>query len=351
LFDGFPIAYELPKRHLSFWVEIMNPPTYADVLAAAPVVRRYMKPTPLYEWLELSRLLGCRYFLKHENHAPTTAFKVRGGIYLLSRLPDEQRRRGIIGCTTGNHGQSLAYASRLFGVRCVLVVPCDANPDKVAAMRTLGAEIVEHGSDFDEARAHCEQICHREGLRYVHSANEPDLIAGVGSYALEIFDDLPEPDVVLVPVGLGSGICGAALAAFGRRPQTQTIGVQSELAPAMTLSWREGRPVECARPTTFAEGMATRVPASMTLEIMGRLVHDMVLVSDDELRRAVHVLLKITHNLAEGAGAAATAAAWRLRQQLAGKTVVGVLSGGNLDLRELDRILATKAELGGGHPS
>ncbi|MGH7172399.1 MAG: threonine ammonia-lyase, partial [Gemmataceae bacterium] len=222
----------------------MNSPTYADVAVAAEVVHTYLKPTPLYEWPALSRLLGCRYFLKHENHTPTTAFKVRGGIYLVSRLSDEQKRRGIIGCTTGNHGQSLAYACRLFGVRCVLVVPANNNPDKLAAMRALGAELIEHGRDYDEARIHCEAICRDEGLRYVHSANEPDLIAGVGTYALEIFAELPQPDVILVPVGLGSGICGTALVAAARRPATRVIGVQSELAPAVTLSWREGRPIE-----------------------------------------------------------------------------------------------------------
>src|SRR5438876_2572657 len=189
----------------------MNPPTYADVLAAAPVVRAHLRPTPLHEWPALSGLLGCRYLLKMENHTPTTAFKVRGGIYLVSRLSADEKRRGILGCTTGNHGQSLAYAARLFGVRCVLVVPQRNNPDKVAAMRALGAELIEHGRDFDEARAHCEAIRHREGLRYVHSADEPDLVAGVGTYALEIFEDLPAPDVLLVPVGLGSGICGTAL--------------------------------------------------------------------------------------------------------------------------------------------
>src|SRR5438445_6982033 len=216
-----------------------------------------MKATPLYEWPALSRLLGCRFFLKHENHTPTTAFKVRGGINLVARLPDEQKRRGIIGCTTGNHGQSLAYACRQFGVRCVLVVPARNNPDKIAAMRALGAEIIEHGDDFDAAREHCEVIGPRQGLRYVHSANEPDLIAGVGTYALEIFNDLPDPDVILVPVGLGSGICGTCIVATERRPQTQIIGVQSELAPAVTLSWRSGKPVETDTPTTFAEGMAT----------------------------------------------------------------------------------------------
>ncbi|MCI0459491.1 MAG: threonine dehydratase [Gemmataceae bacterium] len=320
----------------------MDLPTYADVLAAEPVVHRFLKPTPLYEWPALSRLLGCRYFLKHENHTPTTAFKVRGGLNVIARLPQEQKRLGVIGCTTGNHGQSLAYACGRFGVRCVLVVPAKNNPDKIDAMRALGAEIIEHGCDFDEARVHCEAICQREGLRYIHSANEPDLIAGVGTYALELFDELPEPDVILVPVGLGSGICGTALVAAARRPRTQVIGIQSELAPAVTLSWRQGRPVETDTPGTFAEGMATRVPAEMTLALMRRYVHDMVLVGDEALREAILLLLRLTHNLAEGAGAASTAAAFQLRERLAGKRVVGVLSGGNLDLRELARLLASK---------
>src|SRR5262245_46888296 len=317
----------------------MDLPTYADVLAAADIVHRHLRPTPLYEWPALSQLLGCRYFLKHENHTPTTAFKVRGGIHLVARLSEEQKRRGIIGCTTGNHGQSLAYAGRLFGVRCVLVVPLNSNPDKVAAMRALGAELIEHGRDFDAAREHCEAICEREGLRYVHSANEPDLITGVGTYGLEIFDELPDPDVILVPIGLGSGICGACLVAAARNPATRVIGIQSELAPAVTRSWREGKTIELDTPTTFAEGMATRVPAEMTLAIMRKYLHDIVLVSDAELRESIRWILRWTHNLAEGAGAASTAAAFKLREQLAGKTVVGVLSGGNLDLRELARVL------------
>jgi threonine dehydratase len=318
----------------------MEPPAYADVLAAAPVVRQHVRPTPLYEWPALSNLLGCRFFLKHENHTPVGAFKVRGGVFLVSKLSDPVRRHGILGCTTGNHGQSLAYAARAFGARCVIVVPRNANPGKVAAMRSLGAELVEHGRDFDEARDHCEELYAREGLRYVHSANEPDLIAGVGTYALELFDELPAPDVILVPVGLGSGICGTAIVAAARSPKTKVIGVQAEGAPSMTLSWRAGKPVETETVNTFAEGMATRRPAALTLEIMGRMVHDMVLVGDPALREAIGLLLEHTHNLAEGAGAGALAAAVQMRQQLAGKTVVGVLSGGNLDLRELSRVLA-----------
>jgi threonine dehydratase len=319
---------------------LVQPPTYADVLAAAPVVHRHVRPTPLYEWPALSALVGCRFFLKHENHTPTTAFKVRGGVHLVSKLSEGQRRRGILGCTTGNHGQSLAYAARIFGARCVLVVPATANPDKVAAMRALGAEIVAHGRDFDEAKEHCEAIREREGLRYVHSADEPDLIAGVGTYALEIFDELPNPDVVLVPVGLGSGVCGTAIVAAARSPATRVIGVQAEGAAAVTLSWRAGRFVEVPEAATFAEGVATRRPAALTLGIMRRHVHDMVLVSDQAMREAIVLLLRLTHNLAEGAGGATLAAALRMRDQLAGKTVVAVLSGGNLDLRELGRLLS-----------
>jgi threonine dehydratase len=321
----------------------MNLPTYQDVLAAVPVVRRHLRPTQLIEWPSLSRRFGFRYLLKHENHNPTTAFKVRGGIHIVSRLTEEERKHGVIAVTTGNHGQSLAYACRVFGVRCVLVVPTSANPDKLAAMRELGAVMIEHGRDFDDAREHCESIRHQQGLRYVHSANEPHLIAGVGTLGIEILEDCPAPDVILVPVGLGSGICGTSLAASGRSPSTRIIGVQSTGAPAVTRSWHEGKPVQTDTPRTFAEGMATRMPAEMTLEIMRRYVSDMVLVEDDELREAIALLLKHTHNLAEGAGAAPTAAAWKMRDALRGKTVVGVLSGGNLDLRELRAILANGA--------
>lgn len=317
----------------------MTLPEYADVLAAAPVVGRFISPTPLIEWPALSSALGFQFYLKHENHNPTTAFKVRGGIYLVSRLSAEHKSRGVLSYTSGNHGQSLAFACRHFGVRCVLVVPIGANPDKIAAMRAMGGELVEGGRDVEECRETCEQIERREGLRFVHAANEPDLIAGVGTYALEIFDQLPDPDVILVPVGLGSGICGTGLVAAERRAATQVIGVQSEGAPSVTLSWRAGRAIETGPPQTFAEGMATRVPASMTLEIMRRVVHDMVLVSDAALREAIVRLLRATHNLAEGSGAASTAAAWQLRERFAGKKVVGVLTGGNLDLRELGRIL------------
>jgi len=231
----------------------MEAPTYDDVLDAAATVREHLQPTLLYDWPLLRKQLGIHFFLKHENHLPTGAFKVRGGINLVSRLSPAERQRGIIGCTTGNHGQSLAFAAARFGVTCVLVVPCDNNPGKNASMRALGAELIEHGRDFDEAKQRCEQLVDEHGYRYVHSANEPLLIAGVGTMALEIFDKLPAPDVLLVPIGLGSGVCGNAIVAASRSPRTQVIGVQSTGAPAVADSWRTGQVTNYDDLQTFAE--------------------------------------------------------------------------------------------------
>jgi threonine dehydratase len=316
------------------------PVTYTDVLAALTRVRSVLAPTPLYEWPGLCELLGFRFLLKHENHQPVGAFKVRGGVNLVASLSEAERRDGIWGVSTGNHGQSLAFAARRCGVVCRIVVPRGCNPDKQRAMRLLGAELIEHGRDFDEAREFVEQLARERGGRYVHSANEPLLIAGVGTLAWEIFQSLPEPDVILVPIGLGSGVCGTCLVGQQLGPQTKVIGVQAEGADAVAQSWRSGSLVRRDRIETFAEGIATRVPAEMTLDIMRQLMHDCLLVSDDELRQAIYQILKHTHNLAEGAGAAALAAAIKHRERFAGKTVVGILSGGNLDLASLPGILA-----------
>ena len=323
----------------------MLPVSYNDVSQACGTVYRYLRPTLLNEWPLLKQRLGFRYLLKHENHQPTGAFKVRGGINLVSRLAAEQKQRGIISCTTGNHGQSLAYAARQFGAGCTLVVPEHSNPGKIRSMRALGAELIEHGKDFDAAKLHCEKLTREQGLRYVHSANEPLLIAGVGTMADEIFDQEPAPDVIIVPTGLGSGICGTAIVAAKRNPGTQVIGVQAAGAPAVTESFKTGKIVRYDSLDTIAEGLATRVPAEMTLDIMRRLVHDMVLVTNDELKQAMAWLLEATHNLAEPAGAAATAAAWKLRDRFKGKTVVGILSGGNCNLQLLAEVCAGYSDL------
>ena len=317
------------------------PVVYEDVVEALPRVHAVLRPTLLRNWPGLSELLGCELYLKHENHQPVGAFKVRGGINLVGTLTPEERLAGILGVSTGNHGQSLAFAARHFGVRCTIVVPVGNNPDKNRAIRQLGAELIEHGRDFDEAREFVGELQRERGGRYVHSANEPKLIAGVGSLAWEVFEELPEPDVLLVPIGLGSGVCGACIVAKHRRPATQVIGVQAENASAVVRSWRSGVNESDARIQTWAEGLATRVPAEMTLGIMRALMDDALLVSEDDMRQAAGLILQHTHNLAEGAGAATLAALRRNRERFAGKRVVAVLSGGNLDLAQLPAILQT----------
>lgn len=316
-----------------------SPVCYQDVLEALPRVHAVLRPTLLRNWPGLSELLGCELYLKHENHQPVGAFKVRGGINLVGTLTEEERAAGIMGVSTGNHGQSLAFAARQFGVRCTIVVPVGNNPDKNRAIRQLGAELIEEGRDFDEAREFVGKLQEERGGRYVHSANEPRLIAGVGSIAWEVFEELSEPDVMLVPIGLGSGVCGACLVAKHRRPQTQVIGVQAANASAVVRSWRSGGWETDEKIETWAEGLATRVPAEMTLGIMRELMDDAILVSEDDMRVAAGLLLKHTHNLAEGAGAATLAALWRNKERFAGKRVVAVLSGGNLDLARLPEIL------------
>ena len=319
-----------------------SPPTAADILDARTVIQRFLRRTPLYPYSGLSDLLGCHVWIKHENHQPIGAFKVRGGLNLLSRLSDAERKQGVLTASTGNHGLSIAFAARAFGVRATIVVPNGNNPDKVKAIRQLGAEVVFHGKDFDEAREYVERLSREKGYRYVHSANEPYLIAGVGTIGLEIVEDLPEVDIIMVPVGGGSGASGISIAAKSVNLEIAVIGVQSEEAPAAYLSWREGKPVSSDKMRTFAEGLATRVGFSMTVDIMKRNLSDFVLVSDREIRSAMKLLLEHTHNLAEGAGAASLAGAIKIKERLAGKRVALILSGCNVTTETVQQVLSPK---------
>jgi threonine dehydratase len=234
----------------------------------------------------------------------------------------------------------VAFAAALFGVAATICVPEQANPVKVAAIRGFGAEIVPSGRDFDDAREHSERLAREHGYRYVHSGNEPLLIAGVGTLGLEILEDLPEVDAIILPIGAGSGVCGTSIVAKSVNPKIRIIGVQAAQAPSVYLSWRERRLVETPSCHTFAEGLATRTAFELPLSIMRDLVDDIVLVSEDELKAAIVLLLEKAHTIAEGAGAASTAAAIKLKEVLQGQTVVCVLSGGNLPLATLQRILA-----------
>lgn len=318
----------------------IKPPVFDDVLSARETIAPYLKRTPLLNHPLLSSHLGADVWVKHENHLATGAFKVRGGVNFVAGLTDEERRRGLLCVTRGNHGQSIAFAGRQFGARVVIVVPEGNNEEKNAAMQALGGELVVHGRDFDEACAHGEQLWRECGYRNAHAANEPKVIAGVGTYALEIFETLPDPDYVFVPIGLGSGICGVCLVAQHFNSRATIIGVQAEQAPAVVRTFREGRDVRTETANTFADGLATRVSAELTMSIMRKRVDEMVLVSEDELAEAVRTLWRTTHNLAEGAGAAAFAAAQKLATRIAGKKVVVILSGGNLDAPTLRKIFA-----------
>jgi threonine dehydratase len=317
----------------------MQAPTLKDIYAARERVYRVVKPTPLMRHPLLSSETDLDIYVKHENHNPTCAFKVRGGLNLIGSL-SESERRGVITATTGNHGQSIALAAQREGVPCTIVTPVGNNPEKNAAMRAFGAELIEFGKDFDEAREKVEQMQHERGLRYVHSANEPLLLAGVGTYALEIFDERPDVDVILVPIGGGSGACGCCIARSGLGSRARVIGVQAARADAFTRSWKSHTRVTGEKADTFAEGMATRVTFDLTFGILETELDDIVTLSEDELAEGVRLALRTTHNLAEGAGAAPLMAAMKLRDQLKGKKVVSVMSGGNIDRATLKRVLA-----------
>ena len=318
----------------------MNEPGLDDVRLARARIEKLIRRTPLMRHPLFAEETGLDVHVKHENHNPTGAFKVRGGLNLVASLSSDERARGVITASTGNHGQSIAFASQLAGVACIVAVPRGNNPDKNAAMRAFGATVVEEGEDFDEAREWVEREADARGLRYVHSANEPLLIAGVGTYALEIFEDLPDPDVILVPIGGGSGACGCCIARTGLGSKARVIGVQAVEADAFTRSWRGPERVSMERIGTFAEGLATRYTFDLTFGILKRELDDIVTLTEAELAEGVRLALRTTHNLAEGAGAASLAAAVKLRDRLEGKKVVCVLSGGNMNMAVLTRILS-----------
>jgi len=266
---------------------------------------------------------------------------VRGGVNLVSRLTGEERRRGVIAASTGNHGQSIAFAGRLFGVPVRICVPEGANPVKMASMRGLGADLIVHGEDFDAAREHCERLAAEHGYRYIHSGNEPHLIAGVGTETLEILEEQPAIDVLIVPVGGGSGAAGACIVAKAIRPQTEVIGVQAEAAPAAFRSWQARRLLEDST-STFAEGLATRTSFELPQQIMWDKLDDFVLVGEHELRRATLQMIEHTRNLTEPAGAAPLAAALKLGDRVRGRRVALVLSGGNISPGQLADVLAPR---------
>lgn len=314
-------------------------PSFEDVLNAREVIRPHLRRTPLISSLTFSKALGFEALLKLENLQPIGAFKIRGGINLVSSLSNAKRETGLVTASTGNHGQSIAYACRLFGTKVTVVAPFGANRLKVKAMKELGAEVRFYGRDFEEARMKAEQLAQIRGHTFVHPANEPLLIAGVGTIALEILEDEPDVDVIIAAIGGGSTASGACLVFKHMKPEAKVIGVQASNAPSVFSSWKKGKLMSTKSADTFAEGLATRTAFELPFRILSRLIDDIVLVTENDLKSAIRLLFEKAHQIAEGAGAASTAAGSKLRKQLRGKKVAMILSGGNITREDLCEML------------
>jgi len=305
--------------------------TLAELEAVIPVVRAGVPPTPQFAWPLLKNRTGVDVVVKHENHTPTGAFKVRGGLVYADRLKRERPDvKGVITATRGNHGQSLAFACSRAGVPCTVVVPVGNSAEKNAAMQAFGAELIEHGRDFDEAREHAAKLATERGYEFGKSFAK-ELVLGVATYAYELFTAEPKLDAVYVPIGLGSGICGVIGARDALGLKTRVIGVVAELANAYRLSYEAGHPVPTNAAATFADGMAVRVPDPQAVDIIRAGAARIVEVSEDEIAEAIRVLYSDTHTLAEGAGAGALAALMKERATMQGKRVAVIVSGQNID--------------------
>lgn len=305
----------------------MNLPTLEEIEAAAPIVYRGMPPTPQYRWPLVCEQAGTEVWLKHENHTPIGAFKLRGGLFYFSKL---EKINGVMAATRGNHGQSVALCARHYGMKATIVVPHGNSVEKNAAMRSLGATLIEHGHDFQAALEHARLLARDERLHMVPSFH-PALVCGVASASLELFRAVPGIDTLYVPIGLGSGICGAVAARNALGLSTEIVGVVSAHARSYAVSFHSRKPVDSEVTTVLADGMACRTPEPDALEVIWRHVARIVEVTDEEVAQAIAMLFQCTHNCAEGAGAAPFAAIRKERARLSGRKVAGVLSGGNID--------------------
>ena len=315
-------------------------PSLETLQNAAAIVYETMAPTPQYAWPLLKSAAGAEIWVKHENHTPIGAFKLRGGLVYFRDLSQRSvKATGVISATRGNHGQSVGFAARRYALAATIVVPLGNSAEKNAAMRAIGVELVEHGEDFQAARERAAWIAQQRGLHMVPSFH-PLLVHGAASYSLELLQAVPDLDVVYVPIGLGSGICGMISARNALGQRTEIVGVVSEHAPAYALSFEQRRLVEHAVTTRVADGMACRTPEPEALEILWRHLARIVRVSDDEIEEAMRLMYSATHNVAEGAGAAGLAAALKERGRLAGRKAAVILSGANVDREILARQLA-----------
>ncbi|MFC7028327.1 threonine/serine dehydratase [Halomicroarcula sp. GCM10025324] len=340
--DGRYTPAESPDETTVFPYHDLTPPSTADVAAARKIVRQHLPKTPLVRSESLSAELDAEVYLKREDTLPTGAFKIRGGVNLVATLDEEFRERGLLAASTGNHGQSIAWAGRQFDVPVTIGVPADANPEKVAAMERFGAEVIQRGADYDAAREHIEKLAAQRQARYVHSGNEPKLVAGVGTAGLEVVDDLPSVDRVFCPVGGGSAAAGYCLT-VGALTDAEVIGVQAAAAPAVHNAWRDGT-MDAHEPVdTMAEGVATRVPFALTVEVLRDRLTDFRLVSESAIRDGVRDLFLDERIVMEGACATGVAAARQAGDDIAGETVVIPVSGRNISHEKLVDLLTDGA--------
>ncbi len=318
------------------------PVSIDDVRAARERISPFITPTPLREYPRLAELAGAgmRVFVKHENHQPTNSFKIRNGLSIMTSLSAEERRRGVVAASTGNHGQGIAYGGTLLGVRATVCVPAGNNPDKNAAIRALGATVVEEGRDYDEAVGVMQRIAARDGSVIAHSTNDPRIVAGAGTMTLEIIEQQPDLDAIVIAVGGGSQAVGAMTVANALAPQLEVYGVQAAGASAIHDSWHARQRLTRPRADTFAEGVATRSTYDVTFPALQAGLAGFVTVTDAEIAEALRTIVSLTHNLVEGAGAMGFAALPKLRDHLAGKRVGIIFCGGNIDLVSLRRVLA-----------
>src|SRR6185312_14025914 len=317
------------------------PISLGDVQAARERIAPYLAPTPLREYSRLAEAAGGRIelFVKHENHQPTGSFKIRNGLSFMTSLDAGERRRGVVAASTGNHGQGIAYGARLLGVSATVCVPAGNNPDKNAAMRALGATVVEEGRDYDESVAIMQRLAEREGRVVAHSTNDPRIIAGAGTMTLEILEQQPALDAIVIAIGGGSQAVGAITVARALAPTLEVYGVQAAGASAIHDSWHAGERLTRPRAATFADGVATRTTYDLTFPALRAGLAGFVTVTDAEIAESLRTILSVTHSLVEGAGAMGFAALPKLGGQLAGKRVAVVFCGGNIDTAVLKRVL------------
>lgn len=319
------------------------PISFDDVLAARERLRPYLSPSPLRRYPLLDELVGhgIHVYVKHENHLPVQTFKVRNGLSAVTALGDAERARGIIGASTGNHGQGMAYAGQLLGVPTTIVVPVGNNPDKNAAIRALGAELIEHGAVYELAAARCAELAASRGMTLIHGVNDRQVIAGAATMTLEILEQAPELDVLFIALGGGSQAVGALTVARALRPQMKVVAVQSEAAPAQYESWKRGEILRGIPSTTFAEGIATGQAFDATFSTLKAGLADFVLVSEAQLADSLRELIRTTHNLPEGAAAGGLAGLRKVAAEYAGQRAGIVMCGGNIGVEALARVLAS----------